>query len=182
MHRSTPVPGQLPISVGHNYSILGALPEGNDHDWSRWAVPILVERVSSLSNAITTAHHQIAQLMSYPLAQECPLTLITVDSRYPTPAFLYGLANQSKVVVIARVRRNRVFYTQPNARANKTRPRWYGERFDLKDPSTWPLPTEECICPSHSVNGKPPTLHIRRWVNLLMKGTKDAPMHRYPFD
>lgn len=182
IHRSTPVPGQLPISVGHNYSILGALPDVNEADWSRWAVPILVERVSSLSNAITTAHHQIAQLMSYPLAQEGPLTLITVDSRYPTPAFLYGLATQSKVVVIGRVRRNRVFYTQPDARLNKTRPRWYGERFDLKDSSTWPPPTEECHCPSPSGNGKTTTLHIRRWSKLLMKGTKVYPMHRCPFD
>jgi len=33
VHRSTPVAGQVPISVGHNYSILAAMPDAAAEDW-----------------------------------------------------------------------------------------------------------------------------------------------------
>lgn len=87
VHRSTPVPGQLPISVGHNYSLLAALLAGGDTDWPRWAVPVSVERVSSLSHALEVAHHQVAHLMMGDLkpAQNCsPSSRWTVAIR-PLP-------------------------------------------------------------------------------------------------
>jgi hypothetical protein len=88
VHRSTPVPGQVPISLGHNYSILAAMPEVEAEDWPRWAVPVSVERVSSLSNAIAVAHEQVGHVMRSPSASAFALKVLTVDSRYPTPAFL----------------------------------------------------------------------------------------------
>lgn len=78
--------GQVPISVGHNYSILAAMPEVDAEDWPRWAIPVSVERVSSHSNAIEVAHGQVGQVMRSPSASAFALKVLTVDSRYPTPA------------------------------------------------------------------------------------------------
>jgi hypothetical protein len=113
IHRSTPVAAQRPVSEGHNYSVLAAFPEAGAEDWSRWALPLSIERVSRLSHAVEVAHTQIAQLLSYPQSTTWPLKVLTVDSRYPTPAFLSGLRNEADLVVIARVRRNRSFYSNP---------------------------------------------------------------------
>jgi hypothetical protein len=182
IHRSTPVAAQRPVSEGHNYSVLAAFPEAGAEDWSRWALPLSIERVSSLSNAVEVAHTQIAQLLSYPQSTTWPLKVLTVDSRYPTPAFLYGLRNDADLVVIARVRRNRSFYRSPEPGRSPTRPRWYGPRFQLNAPTTWPPPTQqERITRTHP-DGSPVSLQLMRWTNLLMRGTRDYPMHRFPFD
>jgi hypothetical protein len=180
--RSTPVSGQVPISVGHNYSILAAMPEVAAEDWSRWAVPVSVERVSSVSHAIAVAQGQVEQLMGSPSAQRFGLKVFTVDRRYPTAAMLYGLREYADLVTIARLRSNRVLYRQPETGGDKTRPRWYGERFCLQDETTWPPPSAQTtLCPMPA-NAATPSLRIRRWSNLLMRGTRDYPMHQYPFD
>lgn len=131
------------MSEGHNYSVLAAFPETAADEWSRWAVPISVERVGSLSNAIEVAHHQIAQLLSYRQTAPRPLQVLTVDSRYPTPAFLQGLRDYPALLVIARVRRNRSFYQQPEPDCSSTRPYWYGPQFKLNDADTWPPPEQQ---------------------------------------
>lgn len=182
VHRSTPVSGQVPISVGHNYSILAAMPEGKGEDWPRWAVPVSVDRVSSLSNAVAVACEQVARLMHSASSQRFALKVLTVDSRYPTPAFLYSLREYEDLLTIARLRSNRVLYCQPKGGGDKTRPRWYGERFCLQDQTSWPPPSAQttlCPIPANTTN---PSLQVRRWSNLLMRGTRDYPMHQYPFD
>lgn len=182
VHRSTQVPGQVPISLGHNYSVLAVLPEGKEEDWQRWSVPVSVERVSSLSNAIEVAQGQIAQLLSYRLEQDLGLKVVTLDSRYPTAIFLYGLRDYKKLVTIARVRSSRVFYRQPEAQGRKTRPRWYGETFRLQDATTWSTPTEQYTLSISRANGSSLVLSMKRWTNLLMRSTRKCPMHKYPFD
>ncbi|NER84656.1 MAG: transposase [Leptolyngbya sp. SIO1D8] len=115
----TPVPGQLPISLGHNYSILAVMPEATADEWPRWAVPCRVERVSTVSNAIAVAPSQVAQLMRYPPVQHMPLKVLTVDSRYPTPAFLHPLNGYRDLVIVARLRGNRVVFQQPEPSQGK---------------------------------------------------------------
>ncbi|MEM6435183.1 MAG: transposase [Cyanobacteria bacterium P01_D01_bin.115] len=178
VHRSTPVAAQRPVSEGHNYSVLAAFPETAADDWPRWALPLSVERVSSLSNAVEVAHTQIAQLLSYPHSATWPLKVLTVDRRYPTPAFLYGLRDYDDLVVIARVRRNRNFYCQPDPDRSLTRPRWYSPRFQLNDPANWPPPAQQETLTHLQSNA----WQLMRWTNLLMRGTRDYPMHRFPFD
>ena len=183
IHRSTAVAAQRPVSEGHNYSVLAAFPEAGADDWSQWALPLSVDRVSSVSNAVEVAHNQIAQLLSYPHSATWPLKVLTVDSRYPTPAFLYGLRDYDDLVVIARVRRNRTFYCQPDPDdRSPTRPRWYGPRFQLNDPANWPMPAQQETLTRRQPNGQPLSLHLMRWTNLLLRGTRDYPMHRFPFD
>ncbi|MEM6435688.1 MAG: transposase [Cyanobacteria bacterium P01_D01_bin.115] len=182
IHRATPVAAQRPVSEGHNYSVLAAFPEVGADEWSRWALPISVERVSSLSNAIEVAHHQLAQLLSHRQSDSTPLSVLTVDSRYPTPAFLHGLRAYPNLLVIARIRRNRSLSLQPAAHCRSTRPRWYGPSFKLNEADTWPPPNQQDIVSHLHPNGSTVRLQLSRWTNLLMRGTRDYPMHRYPFD
>jgi hypothetical protein len=182
IHRSTVVPGQLPISVGHNYSMMSVMPPAENDSWSHWSLPFNVQRVSSVESAITVAHQQVAELYRAPIAAQIPLKVLTVDSRYPTPEFLSGLVSYPDLVVIARVRRNRVFYQLPQPGNHPTRPRWYGERFDLRDEHTWSAPEAETTLHLTTGKGHPLTLHLRRWTSLLMRGTRQFRMHQSPFD
>ena len=63
VHHSTPVPRQVPISVGHNYSILAVMPKTQESEWPRWVLPCSVERVITMSSALEVAHSQVAQLI-----------------------------------------------------------------------------------------------------------------------
>jgi hypothetical protein len=182
IHRCTPVAAQRPLSEGHTYSVLAAFPEVDADEWCRWALPLQVARVSSVSTAIEVAHHQIAQLLSYRPTTNDLLKVLTVDSRYPTPAFLHGLRDYRDLLVIARVRRNRSFYTLPAPHSSPTRPRWYGSRFKLNDPTTWPPAVQQETLQRPQFNGQKLTYRLSRWTNLLMRGTRDYPMHRYPLD
>ncbi|MBE7385192.1 MAG: hypothetical protein F6J95_027795 [Leptolyngbya sp. SIO1E4] len=67
-----------------------------------------------MSNAIEVAHSQVAQLMRQARVQAIPLNVLTVDSRYPTPAFLHPLHIYQNLVVIARLRSNRILFQAPD--------------------------------------------------------------------
>ena len=158
------------------------MPEPPASEWPRWALPCSVERVSTLSNALEVAHSQVAQLMRQARVQAIPLKVLTVDSRYPTPAFLHPLYIYQDRVVIARLRRHRIWFQAPDPSQNKTRPRWYGQRLCLQDEATWPPADEEAVVRYTTAQGRAVTQRLRRWANLRLRGTRRHPMHRLPFD
>ena len=60
-------------------------------------------------------------------------------------------------------------------------PRWYGDKFDLKDPATWPEPTEVAQTNFTTKRGRLLQVRIQSWSDMLMRGSHDCPMHRHPF-
>jgi len=111
------------------------------------------------------------------------LVVFTGDSRYSKPAVIWDALQHEHVVMVTRLRNNRVVYLPPESppRRRRGRPRQYGPRFALNAPPTWPEPDPEIIQEIRSRKGKPLHLRIRMWRNLLMRGTRDCPMYRYPF-
>jgi len=49
VHRSTPIPGQKPVTIGHAYAVLAYLPEKESPHAPPWALPYDAERVPSTS-------------------------------------------------------------------------------------------------------------------------------------
>ena len=72
------------------------------------------------------------------------LSVVVVDSDYSAKTFLSEQEQHPNLVVVTRVRSNRVFYQSPEpiAKPSKGHPKWYGAKFDLKDETTWPQPAE----------------------------------------
>ena len=68
------------------------------------------------------------------------------DTIYSQREFIGEQVKQTNLVTITRVRSNRVFYRQfvPDLTATKKsgHPRWFGDRFDIFDETTWHLPDE----------------------------------------
>jgi len=56
-------------------------------------------------------------------------------------------------------------------------PTGYGERFDLKDESSWGIPNDVVHTQYQSQRGRQIAVTITAWHNLLMRGGKAAPMH-----
>jgi hypothetical protein len=91
------------------------------------------------------------------------------------------------LITIVRVAANRTFYRPAEAEAQPTgagHPTWYGARFALGDPSTWPPSDSYALTQHVSRRGKRYRVEIVSWNNCLMRGQrkpKELPMHRYPF-
>ncbi len=107
-----------------------------------------------------------------------------VDSGYSVRPFLCQQVAHENLVTVARVRSNRVFYQLPNAcewPRRRGHPTWYGERFDLKDETTWHPPDETSQTTLITHRGKVLTVTVKAWHQMLSRGTADCPMHLHPF-
>lgn len=88
------------------------------------------------------------------------------------------------LITIARVRCNRTFYRQSPAGSKPPKrghPTWYGEKFDLKDKTTWGTPDEIIETTFTNRRGKTHTVLIEAWYDMLMRGTREYQMFKHPF-
>ncbi len=113
------------------------------------------------------------------------LSVLVVDSLYSQRGFLGEQVQSENLVPISRIRSNRVFYRQfipPDTRTKSSgHPRWYGDKFDLKDETTWGEPDEVIHSTFTTKRGRKLNLKISGWNQLLMRGTKNYKMHKHPF-
>jgi hypothetical protein len=185
VYQPTVITGQKPITLGHNYSLMSAIPEAEIAGGRSWIVPVSMERVTSFDSKAGVGQRQVERLLnddSLPWHRD--LCVLVADSDYAHRSFLYPFSTQDNRVIVSRARSNRVFYrlAVPPTEKRRGHPRWYGERFDFKDDTTWGPPDEQHTFEITTAQGKLRTVTLRRWHNLLMKGTKAQPMHCHPFD
>ncbi len=172
--------GNKPINIGHSYSVLTALPEPEETGDIPWAIPLTVERVKSGSTGKQVGSQQIKQILT---AKNLPwsnhLSVVVVDSDYSAKTFLSEQSQHPQLVIVTRVRSNRVFYQSPevSSKASLGHPRWYGAKFDLKDEATWQEPTEVAQTNFTTKRGRLLQVRIQSWSDMLMRGAHDCPMH-----
>ena len=111
------------------------------------------------------------------------LSVVVVDSDYSAKSFLAEQKQHPNLVVVTRVRSNRVFYTcpEPKAKPSKGHPKWYEAKFDLKDETTWHEPNQVVKENFTTSRGRLLNVRIQSWSQMLMRGSHDCPMHRQPF-
>jgi hypothetical protein len=182
------VKGNKPVTVGHQYSSVALLPEAEAHTSASWLIPLTTQRVATTDDKELVGAGQIDGLLS---AVNLPfhnrLCVEVGDSSYSKAAYLHANRHHRNLVTIARVRSNRTFYRQyladktPRKRGHPT---WYGASFSLSDPTTWSAPDETATLIQVNQHGKPYSVQIQAWHNLLMRGQQQPvalPMQRYPF-
>lgn len=177
--------GNKPITIGHQYSAQVVYPEKDQPDDPPWVYPLSTRRIGSEETATTVGGKQLDALMedeTLPFHEE--LCVHVADSTYSAVRFLGTTEKHENLVNVVRSRGNRVFYRQPLPVAGKRkpgRPPWYGERFSLKEPTTWGEPdaVEETILTTRK--GYTYRVQLEGWPDLLMRGKKDLPMHQKPF-
>ncbi|MCC5611884.1 transposase [Nostoc sp. CHAB 5834] len=141
IYQPNTIKGNKPINIGHCYSILSILPEKETDSHAAWAVPLSGERVSLDQSGTDVASQQIQSVMSdtsLPWSEK--LCVLVGDTAYSERSFLCEQSKHKNLVLIARVRSNRIFYQSPLVDKSKKKPgcqKKYGERFDLGDGETW---------------------------------------------
>ena len=185
VYAPTVVEGNKPVTVGHRYSVVVLHPEREPRE-PPWVIPLDERRVKSHEDAELVGAEQLRAILNDPrLPFHRHLSVIVGDTKYSKPDFLLAFEQRPNVVIMARVRSNRVFYRRhrPDTDTGRRRghPRWYGPRFALNDPQTWPEPDEEITIPTTTRTGKPRQIRLRLWRDMVMRGRRKHPMHRHPF-
>lgn len=177
------VPGQKPITVGHQYSALVFLPEKKEDRKSHWVVPLTIRRVNSHENGTQIGFEQLNEVATQTVFKN-QLCVNVADAAYSNRQWIVNVNTKklSHVIHIARLRGNRVLYRQPlplEGARKRGRPKIYGEVFRLSDP---PVPDQEEKFSNITKRGKVQCIHVSRWYNLLTRGKKNQHMEKYPFD
>ena len=187
VHQPNTLRGNKPVTIGHDYSHLVFFPEKTNVGDPPWAVPMIVRRVRSDEKATGVGAEQIGTLMkdeTLPFHDE--LCVHVADSVYGAVTYLGPVAveRHRNLVNVVRSRSNRVFYRQAppvEGKRGKGHPTWYGERFDLKDPSTWNEPDAVEETTFTNRKGRVYRVQLEGWHDLLMRGKEGLPMHKHPF-
>lgn len=184
IYQANTIKGNKPINIGHSYSLLSILPEKETERNAAWAIPLSGERVSLDKSGVDVASEQIQSVMcDSSLKWHDKLCVLVADTAYSQRSFLFE-SKHKNLVVVARVRSNRIFYQSPPAEElNKKRgcPKKYGERFDLASRETWHSPDETTQTQQTTRKGRLLNITIQAWHQMLMRGTKHEKMYRYPF-
>ena len=158
VYQPNPVASNTPITIGHQYSTVALLPEGEAHHSSSWVVPLSTARVASADDKEGVGAAQIdALLLDEALPFHGELCVEVADSTYSKPAYLHAHREHANLVTIVRVACNRTFYRQAEAAVQRTgagHPTWYGARFALSDPSTWSPADTHAVTQHVSRRGK----------------------------
>lgn len=186
--------GNKPVNIGHQSSVLAYLPEKGEPS-PPWIVPLHVRRVSSEESKNEAGAGQVKEVF---WAEKLPfsgaLKVLVGDSDYSARTFLgeifgdqadkEGQKKSDEQVVIVRSAGNRTFYHPPPEIENQKpvgHPLWYGDPFGLKNEETWGQPDEEAWLTWTTHRGKKYDVRLRGWHTIRMRGTREYPMHRYPF-
>ncbi len=188
VYQPNPVAGTTPVTIGHQYATVALLPEGRAHRSPAWVVPLSTARVASEDDKEGLGAAQIdALLQDRALPFHDQLCVEVADSTYSKPAYLHAHRSHANLITIVRVAANRTFYREAEAEAQPAgagHPTWYGARFALGDPSTWPPSDSYALTQHVSRRGKRYRVEIVSWNNCLMRGQRKPkllPMQRYPF-
>ncbi len=134
IYQPNTVKGNKPINIGHSYSVLTALPEKEETGQIPWAIPLMVNRVPSSETGKKVGSQQLKQILTQKnLPWSNHRSVVVVDSDYSAKTFLAEQSQHPNLVVVTRVRSNRVFYQSPeiSSQPSKGHPLWYGDKFDL---------------------------------------------------
>jgi hypothetical protein len=160
-HPSRHSAGQ-PIVAGWAYQWLAQLSFTHDS----WTTPLDVRRVHPTENTNTVAVVQIAGLVSR-LPADGTTPLFVFDAGYDSAQVTQGLESLP-VAVLVRLRADRCFYADPPPAVPSPkggRPRKHGAKFACKEPTTWPVPTDEHVVEDEQYG----TVRVRAWAELHPK-------------
>ncbi len=180
VHAPNHVPGQKPITVGHEYSVLVHLPDKPIEQELHWVVPLSVRRVESNESGPKVGLAQLEEI-SHETIFKNQFCVNVSDAAYSNRKWIIEVSKWSNVVHIARMRGNRKVYRMPSFEIKKKRgrPILYGDEILLSDPSQ---PDLEEITTVTNRKGRILHVNLTRWNDVIMHGSDEERTNEYPFD
>ncbi len=164
-HPSRHSEGQ-PIVAGWAYQLVTRLSFERDS----WVAPADARRVRPEQDTNDVAAEQV-EALSRRLPESSTVPLYLFDAGYD-PVRLQRNLEECGAQILVRLHSGRVFYADPPNRERRPvgRPFRHGEKFDCKDPRTWPLPDHEHLCETTDYG----EVRVRAWSGVHPKTRRAA--------
>lgn len=152
IYKPSPIKKRIPVTVGHNYSFVCALPEEK-----MWALPLSIKRVKPMDMRTLVGVEQLEEI----LKNKSQKWIHVADTDYSNKTVLKRLSLLPCTSLI-RLRSNRVLYFPADwSYKPSRRPKIYGKKFYFKHPTK----AHEQI----SMESEKGNLKIERWNDLLIR-------------
>lgn len=183
-HAPNPAPGNKPICVGHQYSVVAHLPDDTEVAKKHWIIPLSAQRVQSHQKGNEVGMEQVKNLIDE-LDLKDHLSLSIGDSLYGTQACRVAVTKEDNWVHLFRLNSTRNVFAPPpvtNSTRGAGRKKEFGDKMRLNDPSTHPPCDDQTQTTWTTRKGKVYDVEIRRWKNRLLRGSRQFrsalhPMH-----
>jgi hypothetical protein len=184
-HYPNPAPGNKPIVVGHQYSVLTMLPQNHLENAKHWVIPISTKRVESCKKGNEVGMEQIVESIStLDLDQELCVTV--GDTLYGTEQCRVSAGKQSNLVHIFRVNSKRNLYSMPTPTESKLskkgRKTEFGNKMNLSDVKTHRACDQYEEKSWVNSKGKEYTVQIKCWNDMLLRGSRKYHSSEYPMN
>jgi len=174
-HCPNQAPGNKPICVGHQYSVLMMRPEIQAEQSKRWLIPVSAQRVNSDQKGNEVGMNQIIESIDNFDLQE-KLCISIGDTLYSTEQCRITAKKQDKLVHIFRISGNRNLYVRPEPKldnqSSKGRKKEFGSKMNLGNKSTHPPYDSYQELNFVTANGKKRVAKIKSWNDLLLRGSR----------
>ena len=174
VYSPNPTPGNKPITIGHQYSVLAELPEGKGMERKNWVLPRSCERVSSSANGSVLGMKQMKEVQKQ-LEIEKQRILTIGDRAYGSKECLVEIDLETQVH-LCRARNNRVvwgkFKQEDWDKKKRGGQQHYGKKMHLAKPETY-LPaggSSQFEYQTHS--GKRIQVQAQYWESMLYRSSK----------
>jgi len=171
-----------PVTIGHKYSVTAYLPEKEKID-PPWLIPLACARVSTQEKGTMVGLNQI----NYCLSQEVfsdKLCVSVLDSEYSNHECLTEAKKNKNNVAVARLKSNRVLYIPPDPldpnEPKKGRLKKFGQKFNLKNPETWPEYSQKITVSDCNKKGEEIEIRIQSWDKILMRDKRGSNLSDTP--
>ena len=181
VHAPNPAPGNRPICVGHQYSVLALYPT-QQLAKKHWLVPISVQRVTSSQKGNEVGMTQLMQTIEQ-LGLKEELTISVGDSLYSSQTCRQTASKIDNHVHLFRLnsRRNVYGYVEPKKASVAGRRKEYGAKMALQRIETHPTCDDLTQTTWTTAKGKTYQVELRAWHNQLLRGTRRFRSSKHPF-
>lgn len=183
VHAPNPAPGNKPICVGHQYSVLALLGQGDQARKKHWLIPMDVKRVQSHEKGNEVGMQQLVDCINE-LGLTDELNIEVSDSLYGTVNCRAIAAKLKNLIHIFRFNSNRnLYFTPVESECDAAKPgrrKEYGETMRLNDTSTHLTANQQTQIPWRSRSGKEYKVIIECWPDMLLRGSRKFRSSKYP--
>ncbi|MDJ0577679.1 MAG: transposase [Xenococcaceae cyanobacterium MO_234.B1] len=88
IHYPNPIKGNKPISIGHTYSVVSALPDRSETGNVPWTIPLSGERVQAEEKAANVGNKQLKKIFKSSSFSDNQLSVLVADSLYSQRNFI----------------------------------------------------------------------------------------------
>jgi len=177
-----PAPGNKPICIGHEYSVVAMLPDDKASQKQHWLLPLSTRRVKSHEKGNEVGMQQIRECIEQ-LSLSNKLVISLADSKYGTESCRKIAVQYPNWVHICRLNSTRNIYAKSQSdysgTGNKKR---YGAAMKLNDPSTHADADKTIKKTIVTRSGRCLEVTIKIWKDQLIRGSKRFKGYQHPMN